>query len=103
MVERLLHWYGQIHGLAWVALRYFNAAGADPDGELGENHDPETHLIPRTILAALGRVPCLQIFGTDYDTPDGTAHSRLFARHRPGGSAFGRSEIPGLGRSQHPV
>jgi UDP-arabinose 4-epimerase len=73
MVERLLHWYGQIHGLAWVALRYFNAAGADPDGELGENHDPETHLIPRTILAALGRVPCLQIFGTDYDTPDGTA------------------------------
>jgi UDP-arabinose 4-epimerase len=55
-----------------VALRYFNAAGADPEGELGENHDPETHLIPLAILAALGRGPALTVFGTDYPTPDGT-------------------------------
>lgn len=73
MVERLLHWFGCIHGLRWIALRYFNAAGADPDGQLGENHDPETHLIPLAICAALGKVPALEIFGADYDTPDGTA------------------------------
>jgi UDP-arabinose 4-epimerase len=73
MVERLLAWYGQAYGLAWTALRYFNAAGADPDGELGEVHDPETHLIPRAIAAALGDLPALDLFGTDYDTPDGTA------------------------------
>ena len=73
MVERLLKWYGQAYGLAWTALRYFNAAGADPDGELGEWHDPETHLIPRAIAAAEGDIPALDLFGTDYDTPDGTA------------------------------
>ncbi len=69
----LLHWYGVSFGLRSVALRYFNAAGADPDGEMGEDHDPETHLIPLAISAAMGLVPALQIFGTDYDTPDGTA------------------------------
>jgi UDP-arabinose 4-epimerase len=73
MVERLLEWYGQAYGLGWTALRYFNAAGADPDGELGEVHDPETHLIPRAIAAAMGDLPALDLFGTDYDTPDGTA------------------------------
>ena len=73
MVERLLHWYGEIYGLRWVALRYFNAAGADREGELGENHDPETHLIPLAISAALGDRAALEIYGTDYDTPDGTA------------------------------
>jgi UDP-glucose 4-epimerase len=56
-----------------MALRYFNAAGADPDGEIGEDHDPETHLIPLVIGAALGTRPPVRIFGTDYDTPDGTA------------------------------
>lgn len=60
-------------GISAVCLRYFNACGADPDGELGENHDPETHLIPRAILAILGNIPPLQIFGDDYPTPDGTA------------------------------
>jgi UDP-glucose 4-epimerase len=55
-----------------VALRYFNAAGADPEGDLGENHDPETHLIPLAIGAALGTMPKLKIFGTDYPTTDGT-------------------------------
>jgi UDP-glucose-4-epimerase GalE len=72
-VERALHWYAVAHDLRSVALRYFNAAGADPDGEIGEDHDPETHLIPLAIGAALGRRPPLQIYGTDYPTPDGTA------------------------------
>jgi UDP-glucose-4-epimerase GalE len=73
MVERLLHWYGCIHDLRWVALRYFNAAGADPEGELGENHEPETHLVPLAIRAAMPPEQPLEIYGTDYDTPDGTA------------------------------
>ena len=73
MVERVLSWYGHVYGLAWTALRYFNAAGADLDCEIGELHSPETHLIPRVIAAAHGDVPHLEIFGTDYQTPDGTA------------------------------
>ena len=72
-VERMLHWYGIAHGLKWVAPRYFNAAGADPEGEIGEVHDPETHLIPAAIEAVLGRRPQLEVYGTDYPTPDGTA------------------------------
>jgi len=72
-VERALHWYGKAYGLKWVALRYFNAAGADPEGELGEYHTPETHLIPLGIEAALRNRPYLDVFGTDYPTPDGTA------------------------------
>ncbi len=59
-------------GLAWTALRYFNAAGADPEGETGEWHEPETHLIPRVLDVALGRAPAVMINGTDYPTPDGT-------------------------------
>lgn len=73
MVEKLLRWYGEAYGLAWTALRYFNAAGADPESEIGELHDPETHLIPRAIAAAYGDVAALDLFGTDYETPDGTA------------------------------
>jgi len=61
-----------VWGLRHVALRYFNAAGADPAGEIGEDHDPETHLIPLTLLAASGQGPALRVFGTDYPTPDGT-------------------------------
>lgn len=72
MFERILRWYSHAHGLKSASLRYFNAAGADGEGELGENHDPETHLIPLAILAALGGTE-LQVFGTDYPTPDGTA------------------------------
>jgi UDP-arabinose 4-epimerase len=71
-VERMLHWYEGAYALRFAALRYFNAAGADPDGELGEAHDPETHLIPLAIGSALGRGE-LPIFGTDYPTADGTA------------------------------
>ena len=72
-IERALYWHGVAHGLRWMALRYFNAAGADPDGEIGEDHDPETHLIPLAIETALGRRHELQVMGTDYPTPDGTA------------------------------
>jgi UDP-arabinose 4-epimerase len=73
MVERLLHWEGVAHGLKHVSLRYFNAAGADVDGEIGEQHEPETHLIPLVLDAALGRRPQIDIFGIDYPTPDGSA------------------------------
>lgn len=73
MVERALAWYGEIYQLPWVALRYFNAAGADPDGDLGEVHDPETHLIPNAIAAVRGTTGPIGIFGSDYETPDGTA------------------------------
>jgi UDP-glucose 4-epimerase len=72
MLERTLHWAGRIHGLRSGVLRYFNAAGADPAGRLGEDHDPETHLIPLAIDAVLGRRPPLKVFGTDYPTADGT-------------------------------
>ena len=72
-IERALRWYGDAYGLRYVALRYFNAAGADPDADIGEDHDPETHLIPLVMRAALGRGDPLQIFGTDYPTRDGTA------------------------------
>lgn len=70
--EHMLADYAVAYGLQYVALRYFNAAGADPEGELGEWHDPETHLIPRALLAAAGKIAQLEIFGDDYDTEDGT-------------------------------
>jgi UDP-glucose-4-epimerase GalE len=70
-VERALPHFERAYGIRWTALRYFNAAGADPDGALGEDHDPELHVIPRAIDAALGR-DTFAIFGDDYDTPDGT-------------------------------
>lgn len=72
-VERALYWYGTAHGLKWTALRYFNAAGADPEGDVGEDHSPETHLIPLAIEAALGPRSHVEVYGTDYPTPDGTA------------------------------
>ena len=72
-VENILRDYDRAYGLKSISLRYFNAAGADPEGGLGESHDPETHLIPNILLAALGRKPALDVFGTDFPTPDGTA------------------------------
>ncbi len=72
MLERSLIWADRVHGLRSAVLRYFNAAGADPEGRLGEDHRPETHLLPLVIDAALGRRPELVVFGTDYDTADGT-------------------------------
>ncbi len=70
--ERALRWFQEAHGLEYLSLRYFNAAGADADGQFGEDHDPETHLIPLALDAAAGRRPEVQIYGTDYPTPDGT-------------------------------
>ncbi len=70
--EEMLRDHAAAYGLRYAALRYFNAAGADPDGAIGERHDPETHLIPLALRAAAGAGPALGIFGTDYDTPDGT-------------------------------
>jgi UDP-glucose 4-epimerase len=72
MVEQVLADYERAYGLTSVSLRYFNAAGADPEGQLGERHDPETHLIPLVLQAASGRRPHISVFGRDYDTPDGT-------------------------------
>lgn len=98
-IERTLPHYERAYGLRSVVLRYFNAAGADPDGELGEDHEPEPHLIPRAIDAALGR-DTFQIFGDDYETPDGTclrdyihvtdladAHLRALDSLRSGGAS----------------
>jgi len=70
MIERMLHWFGEIYGLRHVALRYFNAAGAS--GGRGESHQPETHLIPLVLQVPLGKRENIRIFGTDYPTPDGT-------------------------------
>jgi UDP-glucose 4-epimerase len=71
-VERALADYGRAYQIGYAALRYFNAAGASPEGDIGEDHDPETHLIPLVIQAAVGRRPHVEVFGTDYPTPDGT-------------------------------
>jgi len=72
MVEEILRDYDRAYGLRSIALRYFNAAGADPGGRLGERHQPETHLIPLVLQAASGRRPAITVYGRDYDTPDGT-------------------------------
>jgi len=98
-VERALPHLERAHGVRWIALRYFNAAGADPDGLIGEDHEPEEHLIPNAFKAALGG-PALTVFGDDYPTPDGTcvrdyihvtdladAHLRALRRLEQGGSS----------------
>src|SRR6185436_15295206 len=97
--ERAMRWFHEAHGLEYLSLRYFNAAGADTDGEFGEDHDPESHLIPLVLDAAAGRRPDVQIFGTDYPTPDGTClrdyiHVVDLARaHITGLQALMRNEI----------
>jgi len=103
MVERILADAASAYGLSSVALRYFNAAGASPDATIGESHQPETHLIPNVLRAALGTGPALKVFGDDYPTPDGTcvrdyvhvddlaqAHERALAylEANPGAHAF---------------
>ena len=72
MIETILADYASAFGMSYAALRYYNACGADPSGEIGERHDPETHLIPRALMAVEGRLPHLDVYGADYDTPDGT-------------------------------
>lgn len=72
VMEWMLHDFATAHDLHWVSLRYFNAAGGDVEGDTGERHDPETHLIPNVLRAIDGDIPALRLFGDDYDTPDGT-------------------------------
>lgn len=72
MIEKYLHWVEKRHNVKWAALRYFNAAGAALDGFIGEDHDPESHLIPLILQTALGHREKISIFGDDYPTPDGT-------------------------------
>ena len=72
MVEKILSDFEHAYGLRSVRFRYFNAAGADPQGRLGEDHEPETHIIPLVLLTAMGKRESISVFGTDYDTPDGT-------------------------------
>lgn len=100
-VENALKALARAHGLSFACFRYFNAAGASPDGDIGEDHDPETHLIPLAIAAAVGAGPPLQLFGADYPTPDGTclrdyvhvddlsrAHVAVFDRLAAAGAAL---------------
>ncbi len=115
-IERALHWYGEAYGVRSAALRYFNAAGADPEGEIGECHEPETHLVPLVLQAALGQRPQIDIYGTDYPTPDGTAirdyvhvqdlavaHLRALERLRGGGGNIAVNLGTGRGRSVREV
>ncbi len=72
VAERLLAWMDRLYGIKYCCLRYFNACGAHPDGHIGEAHDPESHLIPLVLQVALGQREAIEIYGADYDTPDGT-------------------------------
>jgi UDP-glucose-4-epimerase GalE len=72
-IEKILQDYDRAYGLKFISLRYFNAAGADPEGKLGESHEPETHLIPNIFLSLIGKKETLEIYGADFPTPDGTA------------------------------
>jgi len=112
VVERMLQWCGGAYDLGWVSLRYFNAAGADPAGEIGECHSPETHLIPLVIQAAIGERRAVEIFGNDYQTQDGTAvrdyvhvtdladaHVRALEHLRRGGESRAFNLGTGEGRS----
>lgn len=109
MVERILADFDRAYGLRSVCLRYFNAAGADPEGQLGEDHNPETHLIPLVLLAALGQRESVSVFGTDYPTPDGTCirdyiHVTDLATAHALGLAYllegGQSQVFNLGNGQ---
>lgn len=115
-VERVLRWYGQAYGLKWMALLYFNAAGADPSGWLGEQHDPETHLIPLALRAAAGLRSDLAIYGIDYPTLDGTAvrdyvhvmdlaeaHVRALGHLQKGGESMALNLGTGQGHSVQSV
>ena len=110
-IEGALSWMAPVSGFSWAALRYFNAAGADEDGEIGERHDPETHLIPNLVRATLGTGPGLKVFGTDYPTADGScvrdyihvtdlaeAHLAALAWLRAGPQGRGRAFNLGTGK-----
>ncbi len=112
MVEQILQWYDRAFGLKFVALRYFNAAGCDPDGRIGESHNPERHLIPIVLQVAKGEREAITVYGDDYPTPDGTcirdyihvldlasAHSLALKRLRGGGSSAFYNLGTGVGYS----
>jgi len=115
-IERALHWYGQAYAIRSASLRYFNAAGADGEGEIGEDHEPETHLIPLVLQAAMGRRPRIDVLGTDYPTPDGTAirdyihvqdladaHVKALAHLLQGGASLELNLGTGIGHSVREV
>jgi UDP-glucose 4-epimerase len=115
-VERMIEDFGRAYGLRASCLRYFNAAGAHPDGSIGEAHDPESHLVPLAIAAVLGRRPALKVFGDDYATPDGTcvrdyvhvvdlatAHLLALRRLRAGGESRNYNLGSGNGASVRQV
>lgn len=112
MVEHMLRDAGEAYGMRWAALRYFNAAGAQEDGLIGEDHDPETHLIPNVFRAIRGDLPALSLYGEDYDTPDGTcvrdyihvvdlasAHELALRHLRNGGASLACNVGTGRGTS----
>ncbi|MDF2142831.1 UDP-glucose 4-epimerase GalE [Paenirhodobacter sp. CAU 1674] len=114
--EWMLRDAAAVGDLRYVALRYFNAAGADPEGEIGEHHTPETHLIPLALMAAYGTGPALRVFGTDYPTPDGTcirdyihvddlaqAHLRALTHLADGGDSLAVNLGTGQGASVRAV
>lgn len=116
IIEQALADYGNAHDLKWTALRYFNACGADAGGAFGEMHDPETHLLPRVIMAAMGQIDAVDVFGTDYPTPDGTcirdyihvtdlaqAHVLALRRHLDGGDSVAVNVAAGRGYSVRQV
>jgi UDP-glucose-4-epimerase GalE len=116
VVERMLADLERSHGLRWAALRYFNACGADPEGDLGECHDPETHLVPVCLEAAAGLREALELYGTDYATPDGTcvrdyvhvtdladAHVRAVEALLEGRNVGARNVATGRGHSNREV
>jgi UDP-arabinose 4-epimerase len=116
IAEHILKDYAEAYGLRYVSLRYFNACGADLDGELSERHDPETHLIPCALMAAAGTGPPLSVFGNDYDTPDGTcirdyihvsdlsrAHLMGLQYLLKGGTSFSANLGTGRGTSIHEI
>lgn len=114
--EQALEAYARAYGFRYASLRYFNAAGADESGDIGELHDPETHLIPLALQAAAGKGPELKVFGSDYPTPDGTcirdyvhvndlasAHVKALEHLAGGGSSFAANLGTGIGASINEV
>jgi len=116
MMEQILGDFAHAYGLRYIALRYFNASGSDPEGEIGEWHEPETHLRPIVLEASLGKRSHIGIFGADYDTPDGTcihdfihvmdladAHSLALEHLKAGGESGAHSLGTGQGHSVREV
>ncbi len=100
-IERALHWYGEAYGMRSVSLRYFNAAGADPEGEIGERHEPETHLVPLVLQAALGQTAADRYLRHRLPDPGRDRDPRLRPCQRPRDRASARARAPARRRRQH--